>query len=161
MTVSGNRTGGLGLAAGAVGLGMLSLASCAVAETDPDGAPSTPAHASTSPAHAPETRTPSPSASIYADGTYTADGEYPSPSGRETIGVTLTLVDDVVTEAIATPAATDPQARIFQKRFSMGISAAVVGRDIADLSVSRVSGSSLTSIGFNAAVEQIRAEALL
>jgi hypothetical protein len=143
----GSLTGGL------AGIGLFALASCT---GDAGPIESTPIRTP----HAAETRTPSPAVSVYVDGTYTADGEYLSPSGRETIGVTITLVDDVVTDAIATPAATDPQARVFQKRFSMGISAQVVGRDLADLRVSRVSGSSLTSIGFNAAVAQIRAEAL-
>ncbi len=149
-----SRFGRAPLAAGAAGLGMLALASCAAAE--PEASPPAPVRTP----HSAETRTPSPTVSVYADGTYTASGEYQSPSGRETIGVTITLVHDVVTDVMATPEATDPQARVFQKAFSSGIAAVVVGRDIADLHVSRVSGSSLTGAGFNAALEQIRSVAL-
>jgi uncharacterized protein with FMN-binding domain len=155
-----SRSVRVGLAAGVAGLGLLTLAGCALGDPDAEVSLSSTSTPESTPDSA-ATQTPSPSAPAYADGTYTADGSYQAPSGIEAISVRITLVDDVVTEAVATPAATDPQARVFQRNFSAGISAEAVGRDIADLSVSRVSGSSLTSLGFNAAVEQIRAEALL
>ncbi|WP_447589312.1 hypothetical protein [Microbacterium lacticum] len=40
-----------------------------------------------------------------------------------------------------------------------GIAGEVVGKDIDDVSVSRVAGSSLTSGGFNDALETIKADA--
>jgi hypothetical protein len=43
--------------------------------------------------------------------------------------------------------------------FIGGIADEVVGKDIDEISVSRVAGSSLTSGGFNDAIEQIKAEA--
>ena len=55
--------------------------------------------------------------------------------------------------------ATDPQAKRHQAEFSDGIAAAVVGKSIDEISVDRVAGSSLTSGGFNAAIETIKAEA--
>lgn len=99
------------------------------------------------------------SSTTYADGTYTADGSYQAPSGTETITVELTIADGTVTAVDVTQDASDPQAQQFQSRFASGISAEVVGKDLSTLSVSRVSGSSLTSTGFNAAVDAIRSQA--
>jgi len=55
--------------------------------------------------------------------------------------------------------ATDPQAQKHQGEFKDGIAAEVVGKSIADLKVDRVGGSSLTSGGFNKAVDAIKADA--
>ena len=52
-----------------------------------------------------------------------------------------------------------PQSRQYQQAFMGGIAGEVVGKDIDDLSVSRVAGSSLTSGGFNDALETIKADA--
>lgn len=95
----------------------------------------------------------------YADGTYTADGSYNTPESVETITVTVTLESDVVTAVEVTG---DPQKREseqYQGQFIGGISDVVVGQDIDEISVSRVAGSSLTSGGFNQAIEAIKAEA--
>lgn len=95
----------------------------------------------------------------YADGTYTAEGTYNTPESVEQITVTLTLENDIVTAVKVTG---DPQAREsqqYQSQFIGGIADEVVGQNIDDLSVDRVAGSSLTSGGFNAAVEEIKAEA--
>ncbi|GHF20064.1 hypothetical protein [Pseudolysinimonas yzui] len=96
----------------------------------------------------------------YADGTYTADGSYNAPSGEESITVEITLVDDVVTDVVVTPHATEGNQAQFQGQFASGIAAEVKGKDIDTLNVSRVGGSSLTSGGFNQALEAIKADAL-
>lgn len=96
----------------------------------------------------------------YADGTYSADGEYTAPSGQESITVEITLADDIVTEVVVTPHATEGNQAQFQGQFAAGIAEVVEGRDIDTLAVSRVGGSSLTSGGFNRALEAIKAEAL-
>jgi len=95
----------------------------------------------------------------YADGTYTADGSYATPESVETISVTVTLENDVITAVEVTG---DPQKREseqYQGQFIGGIADVVVGQDIDDIQVSRVAGSSLTSNGFNEAIEAIKSEA--
>jgi uncharacterized protein with FMN-binding domain len=96
----------------------------------------------------------------YADGTYSAEGDYISPAGPSKVTVEITLADDVVTAVSVTPLSTDPTAKGFQTQFADGIAAIVEGQDIDTLSVSRVGGSSLTSGGFADAIEKIKAEAL-
>ena len=99
------------------------------------------------------------SSGSYADGTYTADGSYATPESVETITVTVTLEDDVITAVEVTG---DPQKREseqYQGEFIGGIADVVVGQDIDDIEVSRVAGSSLTSGGFNDAIETIKSEA--
>ncbi|KQQ65798.1 hypothetical protein [Microbacterium sp. Leaf320] len=95
----------------------------------------------------------------YADGTYTADGSYQTPETVESISVTLTIADGVVSEVEVTG---DPQAREseqYQGQFIDGISDEVVGKSLDELNVSRVAGSSLTSGGFNEAVDSIKEQA--
>ncbi len=73
--------------------------------------------------------------------------------------MTITLADDVITAVEVTG---DPQAREseqYQSQFIGGIADVVVGQDIDSISVSRVAGSSLTSGGFNQAIEEIKSEA--
>lgn len=96
----------------------------------------------------------------YTDGTYTAEGSYVAPSGPESITVEITLADDIVTAVTVTPHATSGNQAQFQSQFANGIAAVVQGKDIDTLAVSRVGGSSLTSGGFNQALEAIKAEAL-
>lgn len=95
----------------------------------------------------------------YADGTYTAEGSYPTPESVETIDVTLTLEDNVITAVEVTGDPQRPESQQYQSRFIGGISDEVVGKRIDEISVSRVAGSSLTSGGFNQALEAIKAEA--
>jgi uncharacterized protein with FMN-binding domain len=95
----------------------------------------------------------------YTDGTYTEDGSYLSPAGEQSVTVKVTLASDKVTAITVTPHATDPTAKEYQGMFVQGVAAAVVGKDIDELDVSRVAGSSLTSGGFNQAIESIKTHA--
>ncbi|WP_458781673.1 FMN-binding protein [Arthrobacter sp. D3-16] len=99
------------------------------------------------------------SGSTYKDGTYSADGNYVSPNGTETVGVELTLAGGKVTDVNITQHPSNPNTRKFQGEFASGIAGQVVGKNIDELNVSKVAGSSLTSGGFNQAVEQIKSEA--
>lgn len=99
------------------------------------------------------------SGSTFKDGKYIADGNYVSPNGTETVGVELTLAGGTVTAVDITQHPSNPNTRKFQGEFAGGIADQVVGKSIDELNVSKVAGSSLTSGGFNQAVEQIRSEA--
>lgn len=95
----------------------------------------------------------------YADGTYTATGDYTTPGGGESVTVTVTLEDGTVTAVDVEGSATGGDSARYQGEFIDGIADEVVGVDIDDLNVSRVGGSSLTSGGFNRAIETILSEA--
>lgn len=98
--------------------------------------------------------------SQYADGDYQADGSYTSPGGRETIEVNLSLADGVITAvSVDNPATTNPNSLRYQGDFIAGIADEVVGVAIEDVEVDRVGGSSLTSGGFNEALDDIMAQA--
>ncbi len=99
------------------------------------------------------------SGATYKDGTYSADGNYVSPNGTETVGVELTLAGGTVKDVNITQHPSNPNTRKFQGEFAGGIASQIVGKNIDELNVSKVAGSSLTSGGFNQAVEQIKSEA--
>ena len=94
-----------------------------------------------------------------ADGTYTVVGGYQSPNGPETVVVTLSVADGVVTAADVEPQATNATSSRYQGQFAGGIADEVVGKPLAEVEVGRVAGSSLTGRGFNEALDQIRSEA--
>jgi len=96
----------------------------------------------------------------YTDGTYTETGNYTSPNGAEKVDVTLTLASNVITDVTVVGFGESPNSKQFQGEFINGIAAEVVGKNIDELSVDKVAGSSLTSGGFNRAVDAIKADAL-
>jgi uncharacterized protein with FMN-binding domain len=146
------------------GIAGLSLAGT-VAGCAPSGADNTPAAtaggAAESSVATPSagTSTLASSGSQYKDGTYSADGTYVSPNGTETVGVELTLAEGTITGVNITQHPSNPNTRKFQGEFAGGIAAQIVGKNIDEINVSKVAGSSLTSGGFNQAVEQIKSEA--
>ncbi|WP_382309622.1 hypothetical protein [Herbiconiux sp. UC225_62] len=150
---------GLSLSAALAGCATDTNASSADAETvaPSTSAASTPS-ASSSAGSTADAGTSSGS-STYADGTYDAKGNYISPNGKEEVDVSVTLAGDVITAVTVTPEATNPTAIQYQTQFADGIAAVVVGKDIDEIDVSRVAGSSLTSGGFNEAIEAIKADA--
>lgn len=97
--------------------------------------------------------------SDYKDGTYTAVGSYRSPAGPETITVTTTVKNDVITGVSVVPHATHQTSIRLQGLFIGGYQQYVVGKDIDSVKLGAVSGSSLTPIGFNDALAKIKAKA--
>jgi uncharacterized protein with FMN-binding domain len=95
----------------------------------------------------------------YKNGSYTAPGTYVSPGGEEHISVTLTLSKNVITAMKVITVKADPTATGYEGLFESGISAATVGKNINTLNIGVVSGSSLTSMGFNMALAKIKADA--
>lgn len=95
----------------------------------------------------------------YQDGTYTASSRYSTPGGGESIKITLTLKDNVITDSSVQQTPKDEEAAEYQAQFKQNYQPLVVGKKITDINLSRVSGSSLTSRGFNDALENIKSQA--
>ena len=103
--------------------------------------------------------TPKMSSATYKDGFYKVIGGYKSPGGDETIEVKLTLKDNIVTEAEVVPNATLEKSIYFQGLFVGGFKEFVIGKNINEVKLDKVSGSSLTPKGFNDAIDKIKSEA--
>ena len=97
--------------------------------------------------------------STYEDGTYSATGSYISPGGMESIDLTVTIENGIITATELGQNASDGDARQYQAAFASGYSELIVGKDVDEVSLSRVAGSSLTSNGFNNALDQIKDDA--
>jgi uncharacterized protein with FMN-binding domain len=135
-----------------VGIAGLSLAGTAAGCAPAQGSPASQAAQPAAPA-------PAAAGATYQDGIYSADGNYVSPNGQETVGVKLTLSGGSVSDVVITPHPSNPNTKKFQGEFASGIKAQIVGKKLDEIKVSKVAGSSLTSGGFNQAVEKIKAEA--
>ena len=136
------------------------LAGCSAADTSATADNGTDSGSTDSSETSTDTGTDSTATGTYTDGTYSAEGEYQAPGETETIEVEVTLEGDIVTAVTVTPQATSGNAARYQGEFADGIADIVVGENIDDLNVDRVAGSSLTSTGFNAAIDEIKADAL-
>lgn len=132
------------------------LTGCSAAESVAEAEEIAPDSSTTETAETPAADT---ATSTYADGTYTESGRYQTPNGTETVEVTITLASDVVTAVTVTGDATSRDSQQYQSQFISGISSVVVGKDIDEISVTKVAGSSLTSSGFTAAIDAIKADA--
>jgi len=97
--------------------------------------------------------------SSYKDGTYSATGSYSSPGGRESIKLTVTIKDGVIVSTRLDEKASNGEAKEYQDDFDNGYKTLVVGKNIDEVSLSRVAGSSLTSNGFNDALDEIKSDA--
>lgn len=103
-------------------------------------------------------KSPTLNTSGYNDGTYSSNAGYDSPGGTEFIAVTLTLKNGVVTDSNVVTTGNNQTGKYYQANFVAGYKSQVVGRSIAGLNLSRVSGSSLTPNGFNDAVDKIKSQ---
>ncbi len=138
--------------------GIVTLAGCSGGSTTDAAAPAATSAPSSSATTGGST-TGSSASGTYKDGTYEATGQYATPESVETVDVTLTLAGDTITDVTVTG---DPQAaesKQYQSKFIGGIKSEVVGKKLDEISVSKVAGSSLTSGGFNKAVDTIKTEA--
>ncbi|MEK9159711.1 MAG: hypothetical protein AAB383_03195 [Patescibacteria group bacterium] len=105
---------------------------------------------------------PAEESSVYEDGSYAASGSYASPAGPESVGVTLTVKNDLVTSVSVVKNAINPTSVNFQELFASGISGQVVGKSLDEIgNYSSINGSSLTPNGFDAALASIKADAAL
>lgn len=146
----------LAIFAGLTLVGSLAGCSAAADSSATDGADTVTSNAAETPAaEAPTTAT----GTTLADGTYTESGDYTSPNGTETIDVTITLANELITKVSVVGHGDNPNSKLYQSKFAGGISDVVVGKNIDDISVDKVAGSSLTSAGFMKAVDEIKADA--
>jgi len=129
-----------------------------------------PAPAATEPTQTIDTETPTtenttseepatPVTRRYANGTYSATGNYISPAGTEEIDLTITVKDDVVVSAQFTGKATHQTSQFMQGKFKDGFSEMVVGKTVDSVNLTVVNGSSLTPKGFMEALNKIKGEA--
>lgn len=143
----------------AAGLSLLSAAGCAAGEEE--AASESPAPAAPSSAAPTAASGESSTASgTYADGEYSSTGSYIPPSGTsEDVDVKLTLKDNVVTELEVETSQKNPTSKQYQREFTSNVQDQVVGKKLDELDVQKVAGSSLTSQGFNRALDAIRSVA--
>ena len=113
----------------------------------------------TTPTPAPAADTTSLVAFGYKDGTYNANVSYQSPGGPNGLGVSVTLVSDIITDVSITEGANDPISQKFQDQFAEGYKVLVVGKSIDDVQLGKISGSSLTPKAFNDALNAIKTQA--
>jgi hypothetical protein len=97
--------------------------------------------------------------SSFKDGSYSSDGQYSTPGGTESIAITVTLKGGVIEDISLEQHATGGDTAIYQQKFASQYKESVVGKDIDQVRLTRVAGSSLTSSGFNDALESIKRDA--
>lgn len=95
----------------------------------------------------------------YNNGTYTATSEYNVPRSFETIKVSLTIDNGVVTASQIENSEGDRESAEYQERFAAVYKSYVVGKKLDDIHLSYVAGASDTTDGFNGALQQIKNQA--
>lgn len=95
----------------------------------------------------------------YKDGTYQATSSYRTPESTESIGVSVTVANNVITDVSVSLSAKERDSEFYQAQFADNYKAQVVGKNINEVKLSRVAGSSLTSGGFNSALDTIKQDA--
>ncbi len=111
------------------------------------------------------TSAPSASSSVtasnasYKDGSYEATATYQSPGGTESVDLKVTLAGGAITDTSMTAQPSSSTAQEYQDMFIASYKPQVVGQKIDTLSLTRVAGSSLTSGGFDSALDTIKSNA--
>lgn len=105
------------------------------------------------------TGTSNASSGSYKDGTYTASSTYIVPPGEESIKVTLTVSNGVVTNSQIVNSENDRESVFYQEQFAGQYKSYVVGKKLADIQLSYIAGASDTAQGFDDALSQIRNQA--
>lgn len=146
------------LSAAAAASVLLLTAACGTSEQSDAGTSSATSGAPSTESTSDSAEAPAPSGT-YRDGEYEAEGSYSNPGGVSAVKVDVTLADGTITKVTVTPEATDGTSRGHQQDFAGGIADVVVGKNIDELKVGAVAGSSLTVQGFDQAIDQIKDEA--
>ena len=90
-------------------------------------------------------------------GTFTENSSYVTPKKTTfSIALTLTVSDNIITDAhIAYDGLNEGYSTPGQERFDAEYKEEVIGKNIREVSLSRVGGASLTSKSFNEAVDKM------
>jgi hypothetical protein len=85
---------------------------------------------------------------------------YGSPAGEEKVGFTLNVdANGIITGTETAVKATDDKSIKYQNAFKGGLSGAVVGKKLSDLtSIDKVGKASLTTNAFNKALSQLKSQ---
>lgn len=102
--------------------------------------------------HSPSTQT---SSETSLNGTFHLTSTYNSPAGPEPLDATVTIKNDVITAVEAKNVAHAVKSKMYQDMFISGIAGQVVGKNIADVKVTYVNGSSLTAQAFDKALHAL------
>ncbi|KPN22200.1 hypothetical protein [Arthrobacter sp. Edens01] len=145
----------------AAGLALLGTAGCGSTGTAQDAASDEAAGASTPAASSGTASSGAPATGgQYQNGEYTATGSYIPPSNtKEEVTVSLTLSDGVVTDVEVSTSGNHPTSKRYQAEFTGGVQQEVVGKPLDEVKVDKIASSSLTSSGFNKALDEIKSEA--
>lgn len=111
------------------------------------------------PAPIPIVSTPTLPSTVYTNGQYQTIATYRSPGGTDKLGVSLTITNDVVSDANVTNMASNETSERYEDSFINSYRSYVVGKKLSELKLDRVSGASLTTEAFNDAVAQIKVQA--
>lgn len=95
----------------------------------------------------------------YKDGTFSGTGDFNTPGGNEEITVTITISNGAISNSSVTGNVNSRESQEYLQDFIAGYKDSVDGKSVATLRLSRVAGSSLTTIGFNNALDAIRSQA--
>jgi uncharacterized protein with FMN-binding domain len=93
----------------------------------------------------------------YTDGQYSVTGDY--AAGKKNIIVKVSLESDKITAVEVTPTATIRISLGLQKKFALAIAAEVVGKSLDDVVLDKLAGSSLTTKGWNDAIDKVKQRA--
>lgn len=105
------------------------------------------------------TTAPTTSATIsgYNDGVYTQSSSYSVPhSLSNSIEVSITIKDGVIAAASTKHTYTDNESGSYIDAFDSSLASTVVGKPIGTTSFSRIGGASLTTDGFQRALELVQ-----
>ncbi|MFA7285052.1 MAG: hypothetical protein WC004_04515 [Candidatus Absconditabacterales bacterium] len=108
-----------------------------------------------------ETTTPTPdttgttTTASTLNGTFKFADKYMTPGGEEPMDVTVTIVDGVITAVEAKNVAILPKSVSFQDKFIAGVAGVVVGKNVSDVEITNINGSSLTAQAFNKALNNL------
>ena len=92
-------------------------------------------------------------------GSFSATASYSVPRDTNSIGVTLTLKNGVISDVTTQDSYSSNESGRYIARFNSVVKSSVIGKTLAEAQVFQVSGSSETSSGFDDAVAKIAAKA--